>query len=74
MPDVLVYLDVSYEVARQRRPSQVTRNWWEGVNRRLQHARAHADIYVQTDNLTVWEIVQMVAARLALVSSDREDA
>ena len=73
-PDILVYLDVSYDVARQRRPSDITRSWWERVNRRLQHARAHADFYVQTDDLAVSEIVQLLATQLAAVLSDTEDA
>lgn len=52
-PDALIYLDVSYEVSRQRRPD-VT---WGPERRdaevqRLRHARQHADLLLNTDAMT----------------------
>lgn len=51
-PDVLIFLDVSYKVAKARRPHI---DW--GPERleeqaiRLAHAREHCDLYVDTDGL-----------------------
>jgi thymidylate kinase len=52
-PDVLIYLDVSYPVAQQRR-------WmdWQPADlaeqrRRLEHARAHCHLYLATDDLSI---------------------
>lgn len=61
-PDLLVYLDVSYEAACRRR--NVT---W-GPERlaiqaeRLRHARAHCDLYFDTDSLAPHEILAQVLA------------
>lgn len=57
-PDLLVYLDVSWEVARQRRSTPIKANSWRRLNQRLRHAQAHADLYIQTDHLTPEEIVE----------------
>jgi thymidylate kinase len=55
-PNVLIYLDVSYPVAQQRR----WMNWQpadlDEQNRRLRHAREHCDLCVETDSLTVDEV------------------
>jgi RNase adaptor protein for sRNA GlmZ degradation len=65
-PDVLIYLDVSYEVSRQRRP--VVR--W-GPDRhtveveRLSHARQHCDLYIDTSSLTPDEVSEKVFAFLS---------
>ena len=59
-PDVLIYLDVTIDHARQRR--QIS---W-GVDRlveqaeRLAHARQHADLYILTDELTSEEVTARV--------------
>lgn len=58
-PDVLIYLDVGYEVACQRRRMLL---WglpqWEEERRRLSHARAHCDLYISTDDLTPEEVLE----------------
>ncbi|MCC7358192.1 MAG: hypothetical protein IT317_01865 [Anaerolineales bacterium] len=63
--DVLVYLDVSHAVALQRR----WMNWQpadlEEQHRRLAHARAHADLYVDTDPLGIEAVLARVTAFLA---------
>jgi thymidylate kinase len=56
-PDLLVYLDVSWETARQRRPTDAGPDWWEKLARRLRHARQHADIYILTDELSPQEVL-----------------
>ncbi len=64
-PDVLIYLDASYEAVRARRPSI---NW--GPQRlqeqatRLAHAREHCDLYVDTSGLTVEAVRERVLAYL----------
>jgi guanylate kinase len=51
-PDVLIYLDVSYETARQRRRISGGPEWLAVQRRRLAHAREHCDLYIPTDYLT----------------------
>lgn len=58
-PDALIYLDVSYEAACQRRqmlvwgPQQL-----EEERQRLSHARTHCDLYILTDDLTAGEVLE----------------
>jgi cytidylate kinase len=63
-PDVLIYLDVSEDVARQRRPTSAPQGWWDTLAQRLRHARQHADLYVDTDGLTVRQIVEQAVTFL----------
>lgn len=59
-PDVLIFLDVSYPVSVARR----SLNWlpadWEEQQRRLAHARAHANFYLQTDGLSAADVLAIV--------------
>lgn len=57
-PDLLVYLDVSWEVAHRRRPSNAGAKWWVELAHRLRHARQHADLYIHTDDLTPQEVLE----------------
>ena len=65
-PDVLIYLDVSWETARQRRPTNAGASWWAKMTRRLDHAREHADFYILTDELTPQEILDRTLDSLML--------
>jgi len=67
-PDLLVYLDVSWEVACQRRPTDAGADWWAEQARRLRHARQHADLYIHTDGLTPQEVLDRVLAFLSDVA------
>lgn len=59
-PDVLIYLDVSYNVSMLRRPLDLDeKEFFEQVSR-LSHAREHADLYLHTDNLTTQEVLTQV--------------
>jgi nicotinamide riboside kinase len=53
-PDVLIYLDVDYPAVRARRPD-IT--WGpdrlEDQAKRLAHARAHCDLYIDTSDLSI---------------------
>ena len=66
-PDLLIYLDVSWEVAHQRRPTSAGADWWDELTRRLCHARQHADLYVLTDELTPQEILERTLAFLSML-------
>jgi thymidylate kinase len=59
-PDVLIYLDVSYEVSMRRRPLDMSENEFAEQASRLRHARQHADLYVHTDDLGPQEVLQEV--------------
>ncbi len=69
-PDLLIYLDVSWEVAQHRRPTDASAEWWEELNRRLRHARQHADLCIPTDELTPQEVLQKALALLARFDED----
>lgn len=57
-PDVLVYLDLTLETARQR--GRTGTGWDQAYldeqHRRLQHAREHCDLYLVTDGLEADEV------------------
>jgi thymidylate kinase len=57
-PDLLIYLDVSWEVAHRRRPTSAGAKWWAELAHRLRHARQHADLYIHTDALTPQEVIE----------------
>jgi len=64
-PDLLVFLDVSLEVARRRLERDLPAGWWGKMTDRLAHARAHADLLVETDRLTPEEVLERVLGFLA---------
>jgi hypothetical protein len=55
-PDLLIYLEVSQEVAGQRRAAEADAAWWGRLQRRLRHARQHADLHINTDHLSPEEV------------------
>lgn len=63
-PDVLVYLDASFDTCTQRK----SLNWLPAEHaeqlRRLQHAREHCDVYIDTDRLTPEQVLQLVLREL----------
>ncbi len=66
-PDLLIYLDVSYKISMLRKPM----NWGEKdfteQVRRLLHARQHANLYIDTSNLSPKEVLQKALDFLASV-------
>lgn len=64
-PDLLIYLDVSWEVACQRWSTDAGADWWAELAQRLRHARQHADLYILTDELTPQEVLDRVLAFLS---------
>jgi deoxyadenosine/deoxycytidine kinase len=59
-PNILVFLDASYTVICQRRKLDWTEVDWQEQQRRLNHAREHADLYVETDLLSREEVLEKV--------------
>lgn len=59
-PDILIYLDASYETCSQRKDLNWLPQEYAKQIHRLQHARQHCDIYVNTDNLKPEEVVERV--------------
>jgi hypothetical protein len=65
-PDVLVFLDASFEICTRRKRLNWLPEEYQEQQRRLAHARAHCDIYLATDDLTPQDVLDRVLARLAL--------
>ncbi|MFM8320402.1 MAG: hypothetical protein ACKOC5_05750 [Chloroflexota bacterium] len=59
-PDILVFLQVSYPVTLQRRNMDWTEKEYLEQLRRLQHARRHADLVIDTDNLSLDQVTEQV--------------
>ncbi|OQY26272.1 MAG: hypothetical protein B6I38_11635 [Anaerolineaceae bacterium 4572_5.1] len=60
-PDVLIYLDVSFEESKQRQNiSESPKSLYKNQIERLRHAREHADLFLNTTNLTPGEVFQQV--------------
>ena len=68
-PTWLVYLDVSFDVAQQRRWMNWTPADLDEQHRRLGHARAHCHVYISTDGLAPAQVLEQTLAGLALPSS-----
>ncbi|GEM_PF-278184 len=65
-PEVLVYLDASLEVIRQRRPDDdFDEEYIREQRHRLAHARQHCQIYVSTDALSIEGVLSRVVAGLS---------
>jgi deoxyadenosine/deoxycytidine kinase len=58
-PDVLIYLDASLAVVAERRAADWSEEYLAKLNRRLSHARQHCDLYVQTDELSEEEVLEI---------------
>lgn len=59
-PDFLVFLDASFPVATARRKLDWTPADYQEQCRRLQHAREHADLFIQTDAMSPADIARRV--------------
>ncbi len=63
-PDVLLFLDVSFPVSTARRRLHWQKKDYEEQLRRLHHARQHAQVVIDTDNLTPDQVLQKALAYL----------
>jgi hypothetical protein len=59
-PDLLIYLHVSFPLTIQRRKLNWTPAEYEEQLHRLRHARQHADLSIDTDQLTPEEVLETV--------------
>jgi hypothetical protein len=59
-PDVLIFLDVSYETSSLRRKLNWTLAEYTEQQRRLLHARQNANLTIDTDSLTPDSVLQLV--------------
>ncbi len=63
-PDILIYLNASFPVSTQRRRLSWQKEDHDEQLRRLAHARQHANLSIDTDNLTPEQVLQQVLAYL----------
>lgn len=66
-PDILVYLNVSYEKTMERKNLNWTRDEFQVQLERLKHARSAADIVVETDELSSSEVVNFVSQKIDIL-------
>jgi deoxyadenosine/deoxycytidine kinase len=59
-PDLLIFLDASYEVTCRRRRLNWTVEEYLEQHRRLAHARVHTDCYILTDDLSPLDVQNRV--------------
>jgi hypothetical protein len=59
-PDVLIYLEASFDVCTDRKRLNWTPQEYDRQLRRLRHARQHSDIALHTDENTPGEVLGLV--------------
>ena len=59
-PDLLIYLDVSYKNSVFRGKLNWKEKDYQEQLKRLEHAREHADIYINTNPLNETEVLKLV--------------
>jgi hypothetical protein len=57
-PDLLIFLQASHPVGGARRNMSWTLAEWEEQQRRLTHAHAHADLILDTDHMSIEQVLQ----------------
>lgn len=72
-PDLLIFLEVSYAQTILRRKLNWTEQEYAEQLRRLEHARQHADLLVDTDNLTPEQVVEQVLSFLNSLQPGQAD-
>jgi RNase adaptor protein for sRNA GlmZ degradation len=59
-PDILIFLEVSFPVSTARRKLSWQKQDYDEQLRRLAHARQHAHLVIDTDDLTPKQVIQKV--------------
>lgn len=59
-PEILIFLDASYFVTMQRKKFHWNQNEYEEQIHRLIHARSHADLYIQTDEFSPTDVLEII--------------
>ena len=57
-PDVLIFLNASFETSTRRRKLNWVKADYDEQQRRLEHARQHANLIIETDTLTANEVLE----------------
>ena len=57
-PDVLIFLNASFETSTRRRKLNWLKTDYDEQQRRLEHARQHANLIIETDTLTANEVLE----------------
>ncbi len=68
-PDVLIFLNASFLVSTQRRKLTWQKQDHEEQYRRLSHARQHASLIIDTDDLSPEEVLKKVLDFLQIAAS-----
>jgi len=63
-PDLLIFLQASHPVGGMRRKMDWTPKEWEEQQRRLRHARVHTDLYLDTDDLDITQVLEQAMSFL----------
>lgn len=60
-PDILVYLHASFLVTKQRKSKMIhwTESDYSEQQRRLAHAKKHADLIIDTDTLNIQAVLEL---------------
>ena len=63
-PDILIFLQASFPVTQQRRSKMIywTKADYNEQQRRLSHALAHADLILETDDLSIEAVLEQALA------------
>jgi deoxyadenosine/deoxycytidine kinase len=59
-PDVLIFLEASYTTTKQRKKFRWKEEEYQDQQHRLRHARVHADLHIETDDLNTDEVLAIV--------------
>jgi dephospho-CoA kinase len=68
-PYILIYLEVDYLATVKRKNLDWTENEFNEQKRRLSHARSHADLIVDTNQMTAEQVLETVENFLSLETS-----
>ncbi|MFN2216271.1 MAG: hypothetical protein ACK2TS_04945 [Anaerolineales bacterium] len=63
-PDMLIYLDVSFEVSQNRRKLDWTISHFDDQIKRLSNARENADLIINTDGKSISEVLDQTVQYL----------
>ena len=69
-PDILIFLQASHAVGKERRGLNWSPSEWQEQQLRLTHARNHAHFYFDTDGHTIHEVLQGVIQFLNSLEED----
>jgi hypothetical protein len=68
-PDILIYLSVSFPISTARRKLNWQEQDYNEQLRRLEHARQHANLSIDTDDLTPKQVLQRAINYLEEINS-----